>query len=181
MLELHNPNYSPPNKYAIIGPNDGYRAWHIYNCIEGLKTTGWFREHGQYNITTLGFVGYSRTLSFFGDNCIHILIPDSVSNWSGFDNPNGGWAAYHSADPLGLIYAICPIIGQTNDMRAITHELSETLLDTPPGNGYYDNSNNEEDADECGGMLSVTVNGFSYLVSSFWSNRLNRCFQQGDM
>lgn len=180
MLTLQNPNYQPPNGYGIlVDPGFAYpdAAYKLYSEIEALKLTDWWpREYGCDPANFL-WRGMLESLGGFTDatRTVYFILPRASGPGFGTE-----WAAFHSVEFGSFIYSYDPALSSEQDwLGAATHELFEALTDSPPGSGWVNEAAHTEGADDCETLSWLTVSG--YPASSYWSNRYNRCLQQGDV
>lgn len=184
-LTLVSAGYRPPTGYSILAdPNFPLpeAAFQLYTTIEQLVTTGWLKKLEQYGIHGLEWRGMlDNILSADTPDTILMMLPRGPGGVPGFMTE---WQAYHNFLAPNTVFAWLPAslsaygpatIDLNQWMVGATHELMEALTDAEPGNGWVNQAENNEGADDCQGIPFKDT-----TVSAYWLNDLNRCFTVED-
>jgi hypothetical protein len=117
------------------------------------------------------------------DTLYFVYLPPGVSVAQGGAHSCQAFCGYHNDIKGRIFYAVMPYPsckGCTGSLRpfdALTttssHELCEAITDPVPGQGWYDNGNNEEVGDLCA-WQTKQVAGFTVQLE--WSNARNTCY-----
>jgi hypothetical protein len=111
-----------------------------------------------------------------------VYLPPGVSVALGGSRSCQAFCGYHSDINGQILYAVMPYpgcqgcTGTLSVLDALTatssHELCEAITDPVPGQGWYDNGNNEEIGDLCAWQTKL-VSGATVQLE--WSNASNGC------
>lgn len=111
-----------------------------------------------------------------------VYLPPQVAVVQGGGSSCKVFCGYHNDIGGKIFYAVMPFpgcqgcTGNLSQLDALTstssHELCEAITDAIPGQGWYDDPNNEEIGDICAWQTKQIGN---YTVQLEWSNKAGKC------